>query len=215
MPTSTTEKSEGWVSVTEVISYFPEPGLVDWKIDTGRKEANRISRLAAKTGSRVHELIEADYRNGNYKFKTADNTEVRSCMAAWERFKTDYTPKIECMEYEVKDDDRMVIGHVDMYAIIGGKPVITDIKTAGSIKSAHWIQLGAYAGMDSRDLSQVAVLRLDRHLGVYEFEAEAPRPEIFNCLVTVYDYLTKRAYSPGGTNGNNSTTKAESNTSVS
>ena len=53
MPTSTTEKEAGWVSVTEVLDTFIPKGLLAWYLKTGAKEAKRLSTVAMKIGNRV------------------------------------------------------------------------------------------------------------------------------------------------------------------
>ena len=210
MPTTDVEKVAGWVSITEIIDYFQEPSLVDWRIDTGRKEANRISRLTAKTGTRVHELILANWQKGDYKLSKSDNSEVRSCMEAWDRFKLDYAPSILKAEFEVRHEDIKIIGHADMLATCNKKTMLIDVKTAGSIKPKHWVQLAGYWSLlGDLSVDSVAILRLDRNIGVYEFKVRKPRPELFWALAQVYDFYTERnvPMAQGDSNANSPTTE--------
>lgn len=198
MPTSPEQKAEGWRSVTEILDYFQEPELVAWKVKVGLTDANKISRLAAKTGSRVHELINTEWKTGSYKLKTADNSEVRSCMEAWARFKKDYDPTIISMEDELKHDYYKVIGHQDIRCLINGERRI-DIKTSGEVRLKHWLQLGGYELCDPLYLA--AILRLDRNIGTYEYvTSEDMRynmmdlADTYKKLIGVYDFFNQRSY---------------------
>ena len=184
--TTEEEKAAGWVSVTRVTDYFTEPELVEWKVKTGLKEANRISRLAAKTGTRVHDLIYKDWEDGSYKLIKADSLEVRNCMSAWEDFKRNHRINISHMEFELRDEASLVRGYADMEA----EGIILDIKTSGFIKPRHWIQLATYAKIHKS--KTIAILRLDRNLGIYEFiEKEADSlPTIFSPLLEIYRFYT-------------------------
>ena len=178
--------------VTEILGYFQEPQLVDWRIRVGNKEARRISTMTAKTGTRVHELIYNEWKEGMYKLKKADSLEVRNCMQGWEQFKKDYSPTIHNMEYEVMHEVESIVGHIDMLATIGIKKCIIDIKTSGNIRSKHWLQLGAYYSLASESsIEEVAVLRLDRNLGLYELESNnnpAKLSDVFFSLWEVYKF---------------------------
>ena len=210
MPTDNQQKLDGFVSVTEILSYFEEPELVQWKLKTGLKESNRISRMTAKTGSRVHELIYSNWQKGDYKLLKADNSEVRSCMEAWDRFKLDYAPNILKAEFEVRHEGMKIIGHADMLATCNKETTLIDIKTAGSIKPKHWVQLAGYWSLlGDLSVDSVAILRLDRNIGVYEFEVRKPQPELFWALAQVYDFYTERnvPMAQGDSNANSPTTK--------
>lgn len=198
MPTSPEQKAAGWRSVTEILDYFTEPELVAWKVKVGLTDANKISRLAAKTGTRVHELIQIDWKTGGYKLKTADNSEVRSCMEAWERFKRDYKPEIISMEDELRHDYYKVIGHSDIKCVLNGTRRL-DIKTSGEIRQKHWLQLGGYELCDPLFLS--GVIRLDRNIGTYEYVASEDAgycmmdlTDIYKKLIGVYDFFNQRSY---------------------
>ncbi len=210
MPATKEQSTEGWVSVTQVLDYFIEPSLCDWKVDTGRKESNRISKLTAKTGTRVHELIGKDWRDGSYKLAKADNSEVRSCMEAWVRFKEDYKPRIISMEYEMRNENRGIVGHIDMLVDIGQNKLILDIKTAGSIRQKHWLQLDGYAWLQPEFDGKIAILRLDRNIGVYEYEERGvEQPSLFVQALNLYDFYLQRAYSPKEIGNASNTTHQE------
>src|SRR3990167_8224078 len=137
MPCTEQEKLEGWVSVTTVLDAFIPKGLLAWYLKTGAKEAKRISTTAMNIGSRVDQLIQEDIVKGSYKFSSKDSIEVKNCMQAWEKFKSDYSPKIKAVQVEVKSDNQKLVGHIDLIM----DEMIVDIKCASSIKDNYWLQV--------------------------------------------------------------------------
>lgn len=146
--------------VTRILDYFAPPELMSWKVRVGNKEANRISKVALKFGSRVHELIE---KNGEVVKK--DSEEVKNCMNAWNSWKKDYWSENIVNGVTLYDEKRMVAGTPDF--TIGSE--LIDIKTSREVKSSHFVQLGAYASMMEATPLRVSILRLDKGLGIYEY----------------------------------------------
>lgn len=165
MPTTSSEKEAGYVSVTEVLDFFIPKKLLDWYLKTGAKEAKRLSTVALKIGTRVDELIQEDVNSGSYKLSSKDSIEVKNCMEAWRLFKADYNPAIQMIQKEVKTESQKLIGHIDI--IMNG--LTTDIKCASSIKQNHWLQVSKYDNMLPFDTDGTAILRLDKNLGTYQF----------------------------------------------
>lgn len=216
MPTTELQKADGWRSITEILDYFQEPELVAWRVKVGLKEANKISRLAAKTGSRVHELIYSQWMDGDYKLKSTDNSEVRSCMEAWERFRRDYNPQIISMEDELKHEHYKLIGHQDIRCIVNGERRI-DIKTAGDVRLKHWLQLGGYELCEPLYLA--GILRLDRNIGTYEYVTSEEAgytmidlSDTYKQLVKVYDFFNPRPYGTERVMNDNSNSTKDSPT---
>lgn len=190
MPTTTEEKLAGWLSVTEVLETFIPKGLLDWYLKTGKKEANRLSTIAKKIGSRVDELIQTDISTGTYKISAKDPIEVKNCMEAWDQFKNDYSPSITSVQVEVKSEEQKLIGHIDL--IIGA--TIVDVKCAGSIKDNYWLQVGKYADMHPLDVDGVAILRLDKNLGTYQYVKNNHHQyysQIFDGLLEAYRFYNQ------------------------
>lgn len=191
MPTTDLEKSNGWLSVTEVLDTFIPKGLLDWYLKTGKKEAKRLSTVALKIGSRVDALIQEDIQTGSYKLSAKDSIEVKNCMEAWVAFKQDYLPKVDGVQIEVKSEADKLLGHLDL--VLDG--VLVDVKCASSIKPNHWLQVAKYAKMSLLDIKDVAILRLDKNLGTYQY---ALCPYDKEVLVRVFDGLLEahRFYNP-------------------
>ncbi len=45
-------------SITTVLSILSEKGIAEWRARVGEEEANRISGVASKRGTKVHEIFE-------------------------------------------------------------------------------------------------------------------------------------------------------------
>lgn len=183
MPTTPEQKLDGWLSVTEVLDAFIPKGLLDWYLKTGKTEAKRLSTIALKIGSRVDSLIQEDVLKGSYKLSAKDSIEVKNCMEAWKQFKSDYQPVITSVQQEVKSDAQKLVGHIDL--IFGA--TVVDVKCASSIKDNYWLQTAKYSDLLEVDTDGIAILRLDKNLGTYQFIRK--EQSVVNDLVKVYDGL--------------------------
>lgn len=147
--------------ITEVLNYFKEPWYVDWVCRVGKREANRIGKQARNIGTRVDELIK-----GGGVQNTKDSAEVHSCIAAYNKWKSVYNPK------SVDNGTRLynkiegvdVCGEPDIY--VDG--VLVDIKCAYNISPNYWLQVNMYRWLEQK-FGQVAILRLDKNSGSYEY----------------------------------------------
>lgn len=174
------------IRVTEVLDYFPEPELVSWKINVGKRNAYLQSKKALKVGTRVHELIHQEFTKGVYKFKKDDCNEVRNCLSAWDKFKEHYNPKIISMEEEIQDD--IVVGHRDAVVMINDVKYIIDFKTSSALRSKYWIQVAKYYGL-SMDCDDICLLRLDKNIAIYEFKTSKDVGFDINNGIKVFDGL--------------------------
>lgn len=191
MPTNLSEKAAGWISVTEVTSSWVEPGLIDWRVKVGNREAKRVSTLAMKLGTRIHELCGEHHEKGKYKLTSKDSIEVANGMKAWEEFVAQYDPQILCMEKEVRHEALKVVGHIDFIATIRGRDVLIDIKTSAQIRPAYWLQVHAYAMMEGHKFD-VGILLLDKNLGICKLETMVYNDsytEVFVGLLKAYRYF--------------------------
>ena len=144
---------KNYPSITTVLSILSEDSIAAWRKKVGDKEANKISSIASRRGTAVHEFIE----------KYIDNTSM-------EDLKAEFNPNIIQSFLTVKDvlDERIgtvfgqelplysdhlgVAGRVDCVAEFDGKLSIIDFKTSRKPKKRNWIgqyfmQEAAYAIM--------------------------------------------------------------------
>lgn len=199
LPTNKEDKALGWVSISEVIGYFTEPALVEWKTRVGAKEAKRIGTIATKIGTRIHELIEEEWKGKFIKFTPKDGNEVKSCIEAYRKWQEDFGFKIEEMEVEVRDEATKLLGHYDIY----GQRTLIDIKTSSRINDKMWLQVNQYAKMRG-GCDYVAILRLDKSLAIYEFEKRRVDQrclEVFEAMLITYRYFNNDPMGQGEHDG--------------
>lgn len=154
------------IRVTEVLNYFKEPWYVDWFHDKGRREANKVSKMAMKTGSRVDELIKSNASSGDAK----DKEEVHNCMAAYRKWLDVYKPGsiTPCTRLHATIEGQEVTGEPDLMV----DDVLVDIKCSGRISPSYWVQVNMYADLFRKQepfKGQVAILRLDKNTSSYEY----------------------------------------------
>lgn len=160
------------IRVTEPLYYFSEPWLVDWKLMVGKAEANRISKSSMKIGSRVDELI----KTGEKPTKK-DKPEVHSCMQAFDKWRSIYTPlSLEIGVRLFKSIEEVeVTGEPDIFV----DDVLVDIKCATKISPSYWIQVNMYRKLQG-ETGKVGILRLDKTTGSYEYVVKDYDPSLVN-----------------------------------
>lgn len=185
------------IRVTEVLDYFQPPELVEWKLDMGRKEANKIMRDTGKFGTRIDELI----KTGKEPL-SKDKPEVKSCYEAFLKWKAVYDPK------EIVAQTR-IYGKIGRHEITGEPDllvdaVLHDIKGTNAIRKKNWIQVNVYEEIRRQNGLQpsefIRLLRLDRSSGSYQY----PDAQPFNpFMVTIFSGLCDAyVYYKGEANGN-------------
>ena len=193
--------------VTSILDFFMEPGLVAWKIKVGAREARRISTMAKNVGSRVDMLI----KTGS-KPASKDSSEVKSCYEGYTKWYADYKEPIIKVCQRLYDDDRQITGEPDIF--LPTLNTLVDIKCSGRINLKYWLQLAAYASMMMPHPTMLAVLRLHKSIGEYEYkirEFDERLVDVFNCMLTAYNYLCPpmAENKEGDPNGANSSGEAK------
>lgn len=150
--------------ITRILDYFATPGLVDWKLRVGKREANRISKIALNIGTNVDEAIKADVLG--QKIPKLKTQEAKNCWEAYLQWKQDYSPALAVAD-TVFDEGYQTAGTPDL--IYWDTDTLIDVKCATSIKENYWLQTEFYARQIS-PLKFKAILRLDKNLGQYEFK---------------------------------------------
>jgi hypothetical protein len=194
------ETRSGYDRITQVLDYFSEPGLVDWKMKVGKKEAKRISTIALKIGSKVDAIIK-----GTEKPKKSDPQEVRNCIEGFNRWKADYkvTDSELVFPNRFYDDIEMLTGEADCIY----KDTLIDFKCSRAISKRYWLQVSKYSSYYS--VFKVGILRFDKNTSEYEFKTNddigLSVPDgisIFNGLCNAYRFL-KESLEEDETNGPN------------
>ena len=160
--------------VTEVIDYLKEPELVKWMLRTSEKKRKQIEDDSLRVGSRVDLLVQQDLRDGGYLLPE-DDSEVMSCMTAWEKFKKSRPDIVEAIQLEEMQrelsmrmpDGEVVFGHPDLPILQKDRWGILDIKSSKNIWPKHFTQDAVYTEMkrvmDGMSLPRfIGILRLDK-----------------------------------------------------
>ena len=168
------------IRITEVLSYFSEPWLVDWKLRTGKAEANRIGKASMRIGSRVDEVIKSCCPILNqtyiYSLPSKEKDEVRQCLEAFNKWMNVYKPKevISGTRLYATIEGQEVTGEPDIF--VDG--VLVDIKCASKISPSYWVQVNMYEYLNFMSKfpdgtiyfpRKVGILRLDKTTGSYEY----------------------------------------------
>ena len=165
--------------VTRILDFFATPGLVNWKVRVGKREAGRISREALKIGSKLHESVEAG------KLVKRVTIDVKNCWEAYQKWLEEYQPVVEARETTLYDAELMVAGTPDLVT----KEAVVDFKTSREIRPNYWLQAAMYAKMAGK--GQLAVLRLDKNLAIFDYQVREQNERYvraFTGLLEAYRY---------------------------
>ena len=69
-----TPSGDAYPSVTTILSQYNKKAIMEWRERVGAEEANKISRLAANRGTRVHSLCE------HYLLNDLSDLKIKSLM---------------------------------------------------------------------------------------------------------------------------------------
>lgn len=165
------------LSVTEVLKVIDKPALRYWYgqevyyamlKDPRMREAEALaapyttSKGAAARGTTVHSIVEAYKKTG--AVLTGIAPEYQGFATAFYKWVADLKPEIIEQEKTVFDDKNRVAGTLDMYAKVGDKFHIIDVKTGKDIYAESEIQLSAYAHMlraEGKKVDGIAVCLLE------------------------------------------------------
>lgn len=133
-------------SVTTVLSGIPTPWLTTWRDEVGHEVADRITRKAAATGTRLHKYCE-DYLAGkDCKLDIFDTQTFRSIKQHLDLINPVFVEK------PLWSKELAVAGTIDCFGSYKKKISIIDFKTARQEKwegefDSYWMQTAAYAKM--------------------------------------------------------------------
>jgi len=179
---------EGYDRVSAILETYQPPQLIDWKIKCGKREAKRISTIATKIGTNVDAWIRADITGE--KYPKLNSIEAENCVRAYQKWKEDYQIDVKKLKAGERffNKDMMITGEPDI--LFPKTKTVIDIKCSGSIREMYWIQTEVY--LANLKYEKKAILRLDKNLGVYEYEVRNYSDadwDVFNALAVVYRYF--------------------------
>ena len=88
---------------------------------------------------------------------------------------------------------------------------MTDFKTSSQINLKNWVQVNKYAACNGT-YDKVAVLRLDKNLGVYEYQErkfDQSLVEVFDCMLVAHRYFNPNGIIEGDANGIDDSSSAD------
>jgi len=152
-------------SVTTILSacYPKSRFLIDWQIEQGKEEAERILKEAAEEGQIIHSYIE-HLLNGAILNVEPMSEKQRRCVSnflAWAN-KTEFTPL--ATESQVYCKPLGYAGTIDILAKIDGEVWIVDIKTSNAIHASYDAQVAAYAyayALEHKTSVKAAILHIN------------------------------------------------------
>lgn len=139
-------------SVTTILGEkLDKSGLLEWKARVGEEEASRVSKIATRRGSAVHEMAEKYLLNSPDVFKGQMPFNVVS-FKPLQRALDEHVDNVMGIELPLYSIKYGCAGRTDLIAEYDGVLSIIDFKTSKSIKSesmieSYFIQTTVYARM--------------------------------------------------------------------
>lgn len=124
-------------SVTTLLKKLPSPGLDAWRNRVGAVEAEHIKNVAAKRGSKLHEMVEIylggqpDATKGHMPINVAM---FRSLKPLLDKIDLIYGIELPLYSHQIKS-----AGACDIFTKYSGKNSIIDIKNAKNPKTEDYI----------------------------------------------------------------------------
>ena len=126
-------------SVTTVLSWYKKDSLKSWRQKVGEDEANRISRMAANRGTKLHSVCEAFLKN-DPGFKDNLDFMTSSLFDNIYHILNDHVDNIYMIESKMYSDHLKIAGTVDCIAEFDGRKTVIDFKTSSKSKKEEWIE---------------------------------------------------------------------------
>jgi len=184
-----TPEGNRYPSVTTVLSILESPELDEWRLKVGPEEAARIGRIAADSGTKLHEACENYLLGRPTKWTMFDlnaKDMYKLCLPVLERI--DVIHAIECRLYS---DNLKVAGSVDLIGVLDGDLCIMDWKSSKRYKSKvdipnYFMQACFYALMFEEQtgvsIPNLKILLVSPEYGLY-IHTENTRDWIEKCHV--------------------------------
>lgn len=156
----------GWLpSVTTILGavYPKSQFLIDWQIENGKEESERIRDEAAEEGRKIHSYIE-DLTKGLVIPAEAVTPKARRCIKAFLTWYDEYKPEIISVEQQVYNVDKGYAGTIDMVARVNGEVTVVDFKTSNAVHESYRVQVAAYVQAYNMTATEPATKAFILHL---------------------------------------------------
>lgn len=128
-------------SVTTILSEFNKDVILNWKERVGEEQANKISRLAASRGTKLHTVCE------NYLLNEMTSFKIKTLMPDTKALFIKLKPKIDssldnvyAIEQALYSNILKTAGRVDCIAEWDGELSVIDFKTSSKLKKEEYIE---------------------------------------------------------------------------
>lgn len=206
------QNGKPYISVTHVLTVIDKPMLRYWfgkevyqamLIDPTMDERSALampyktSDKAKQRGSTIHSIVEA-FKSSEKRIEEIP-MHLRGYAMAFYDFMQGFDVEILENEKSLLSEEHKIAGTLDMYARVGDKQMIIDVKTGKDIYMEAGLQLSAYAHMKRESgaiVDEVAVLLLEtgkdgNPTGKYKFQTMTEDFEAFLAVKKVYCYVNE------------------------
>jgi hypothetical protein len=134
-------KNKGVPSVTELLSYIDNQGLINWANMIGRKGMNNqdVLKRAAQFGTNTHSAIEKYLKNQDI---FVDNSSFKAFINWWDKLNEEN--KVDIIGQEESLISPYYAGTYDLLVNINGDPYLVDFKTSNHVGYKYFMQIAAY-----------------------------------------------------------------------
>ena len=193
-----TEDGQWLPSVTTIIGacYPKSQFLIDWQIEVGKEESEKIRDEAAEEGHAIHSMIETLLAGA--VINSEDMTpKARKCIKSFLSWYEEVKPTVISTETQVYHYARKYAGTIDLVCEISGELTIIDFKTSNSVHDSYHAQIAAYAdaynsNKPNKLITKAGILHLNsknkKGFGYYEVNLMKSSPvfevcrQMFNLL---------------------------------
>ena len=206
------QNGEPYLSVTTILQIINKPALMYWfgkevyyamlkdpTIDekTALQAPYKTSGKAKQRGTTVHSIVEA-FKSTEKRIENIP-MHYRDYAMAFYDFMQDFNIEILEKEKSLISEKHKIGGTLDMYARVGKKKMIIDVKTGKGIYQETGLQMSAYANMYrelGKEVEEIAVLLLitgknGRPTGKYKFQTMRENFDAFIACKKLYSYINR------------------------
>ena len=178
---------KGVPSVTEILGYIDNQGLIDWANAIGRRGQNNkdVAAKAARYGTATHSAIE-NYLKEGYDTGFLDNSSFKAFLKWWNGINSCH--KVVILGQEEALVTELFAGTYDLLVSIDGKIYMIDFKTSNHVNYKYFMQLAAYRYLIYRlkgiSIDGVIILQLGKgpNAGFTEFPLDFNIPDHYNFI---------------------------------
>lgn len=150
-----TPSGNRYPSITSVTGILSKDAIQEWRNKVGAEEANRVSNVASKRGTRLHLLAELYITNQHDDFEKTFKSSMIDVVVMWKDLQKKLDSgltEVLASEARLWSDELEVAGTVDCIGKLFGKYAIIDFKTSRKQKYktdivGYFLQAAAYSQM--------------------------------------------------------------------